>query len=42
MNKQDNSTVYPSLSTEELKNISGGKRSNFWEVIFKPRITIKQ
>ncbi|HEL1700799.1 bacteriocin [Streptococcus suis] len=36
MNKHNNCTMHHSLSTEELKNIIGGNRSDFWEILFPP------
>lgn len=34
MNKHNNCTAHHSLSTEELKDIIGGNRSDFWEILF--------
>ncbi|HEL2576584.1 bacteriocin [Streptococcus suis] len=41
MNKHNNCTVHHSLSKKELKNIIGGNRSDFWGILFPPRINAK-
>lgn len=41
MNKHNNCTAHHSLSTEELKDIIGGNRSDFWDFLFPPRSTVR-
>ena len=41
MNKHNNCTVSHSLSKEELQNITGGNRSDFWDFLL-PRIQGKK